>query len=690
MFPVQLRPFFPRFVPSVPGCCTFLLSFLLALTLPLSVRAQDGTQAPYPQADGTYPPEVPAAAAPAHVSLVDGAATVERDGQSQPATVNAPFVPGDRLRTTTGRAELIFADGSVLDVDQYSAVDLQAPALIRLASGRVMLFVSGAGNQASSAARYQIDTPVASARADGPGEYRIAVVNGRNGLEAELAVLRGTGSLATERGAGPVRAGERSIARDAEAPSYPQGFNSARFDAFDQWAMARRDERIGSVSPQYLPPDLQMYGGTFDRYGSWEYSSPYGNVWYPTVAPDWRPYYYGSWAPYQPWGWTWIGLDYWAWPTHHFGRWGFARSRWFWIPGRTWSPAWVEWAGAPGFVSWCPLGFNGRPVFAFSLGFASRWNGWTVLPRGSFEGFRRVDRFAVAPHLVPTSTPFVVGHRAPVAIPRTAHAQNVTVPPGAGGARPRFNEGSNQGFNQGFRPQGNTAISSGVNAQDTRAVPRAGVTPPSAVGHQLKQPLPDGFRTPAYTGAPQRGVYQVGPHVNASGTVPQAVPRTAPRTVPQGVPRTAPQTVPQGVPRASAPVQRSVPQPAGPIQRAVPRSYEPQPRQYEPRAYQPGYQPQRSYQAPAYQAPAYQPRPYQTPPRVEPAPPAHMPSMPAPRTAPAPMAGPRSSGSYAAPSGGSHAAPSGGGHSAPSGAPSGGGAHASHANGGSSGGGHRR
>ena len=43
--------------------------------------------------------DVPVQAAPAYIAAVDGAAEVERDGTLEPATINAPFVPGDRLRT---------------------------------------------------------------------------------------------------------------------------------------------------------------------------------------------------------------------------------------------------------------------------------------------------------------------------------------------------------------------------------------------------------------------------------------------------------------------------------------------------------------------------------------------------------------------------------------------------------------
>ena len=50
-------------------------------------------------------------------------------------------------------------------------------------------------------------------------------------------------------------------------------------------------------------------------------------------------------------------------PTHHYGRWGLsAAGAWFWIPSAGWGAAWVNWAVAPGYVGWCPLGWNNRPV----------------------------------------------------------------------------------------------------------------------------------------------------------------------------------------------------------------------------------------------------------------------------------------------------------------------------------------
>ena len=151
---------------------------------------------------------------------------LESEGQAQSAAAGEPFLPGDRLRTTRGRVEVLFPDGSALDLDQFGVLDLQSPMLFRLTEGRVMLVVAGSSDP-SRTVRYQIDTPVASATTNGPGEYRIALLSAPGGPEIELAVFRGSTSLSTEQGSTTAGAGERTLARDLAAPSYPFPFNSA-------------------------------------------------------------------------------------------------------------------------------------------------------------------------------------------------------------------------------------------------------------------------------------------------------------------------------------------------------------------------------------------------------------------------------------------------------------------------------
>ncbi|HVL65933.1 MAG TPA: DUF6600 domain-containing protein [Vicinamibacterales bacterium] len=370
------------------------------------------------------PPDAADAQAPAHISLVEGSAILEREGERDESPRNMPLLAGDRVRTRAGRVEILFADGSTLHLDQHSAVDLQSDDLLRLLEGRIRLSIPGPAREVA----YRIDGPHGWTQIFEPGEYRVALVNGPRGSELEVAVLRGRAELANEAGRTPLRAGERAFARADAAPSYAYVVNSASWDAFDRWSEARRDERR-AASAHYLPSEVRPYAASFDRYGYWRDEPTYGRVWYPRVEPDWRPYYRGRWVLLRPYGWTWVAHDPWGWPTHHYGRWGYSTAGWFWIPGRTWGAAWVSWAYAPGYVSWCPLGWNNRPVVQINIINVRRgydpWRAWTVVPHRHF-GVGYVHRHVVqAVHLDDrVRSSFTYRERAPeitgYAVPRSS------------------------------------------------------------------------------------------------------------------------------------------------------------------------------------------------------------------------------------------------------------------------------
>jgi hypothetical protein len=331
----------------------------------------------------------------AHVSYADGTVIVEHDATSEEVEANTPLLTGDRIRTEAGRAEITFGDGSLVHLDERTTLDLLSDSLVRLLAGRVTL-VTGSG----LAGQFQLDAAAASVRTLSPGEYRVSLLSRGDGGDLELAVTRGAAELIGDTTSLTLRAGERAVASLGTAPAGPWPFNSAQFDAFDAWSQARLDARRGPTSYQHLPPDLRTYAGSFDTYGTWGYEPTYGYVWYPRVDHGWRPYYHGRWKHYRRFGWTWIGGPRWAWPTHHYGRWGMTSvGGWFWIPGRHWGPAWVHWGVAPGYVSWCPLGFDNRPVFGFWTAgrrfHHSPWRGWTVIHRSHFGHRGHVRAFAL-------------------------------------------------------------------------------------------------------------------------------------------------------------------------------------------------------------------------------------------------------------------------------------------------------
>jgi hypothetical protein len=421
---------------------------------------------------------------PAHLSIIEGQAYVDREGRSDPAIANLPLLDGDRLRTTDGRLEVILPDGSLLHVDRDTTVDVMATDLLRLLGGRVYIVARGARDP-QRAVRYQVDAPVASVQTGGPGEFRVWSAETARGREVELAVFRGVATIASNHGAEELRAGERSIVRDGMAPSAPQYFNSARWDDFDRWSAAQREQHLGTVSAQYLPSELAAYASTLDQYGTWRYEPEEGAVWYPAVASDWRPYSVGYWRTYPAWGSFWIGGDAWGWPTHHYGYWGFSLSLgWYWRPATIWGPAWVSWAYSPGYVSWCPLGRFGYPVFGhFGIrghhggNHVDPWRGWTVMPRQHYGMSTPVHRVAVDGRRLDPGVrgAFTPGRPGPGAGPERGGPR-----PGASGiAVPRYAAGGSVAVPRGSatraapRP-GSSSAPAGPTS--TEAVPRAGGT----------------------------------------------------------------------------------------------------------------------------------------------------------------------------------------------------------------------
>ncbi len=453
-----------------------------------------------------------AAAPPAYLAMVEGTATLERDGDVQPAVRNMPFVPGDRLRTEAGRVEIDFPDGTTIEVDSYSEVEAVSPTRVRVLAGSI-----------------------------------------------------------------------DHVTRRAETPA----------------------------SAAYLPQDLQRYGSTLDQNGSWQIAAPYGYVWYPTVAPSWRPYYYGSWSAVPSYGWTWVGLDAWSWPTHHYGRWGHARNAWFWIPGRNWSNAWVSWGIATDYVGWCPLGFDGRPVFALSAGGPQPWAGWTMMARSDF-GSRAAyaHNYSVDSRYFDARTPFIETSRAPVAVPRV-RARVDSRESGVDRRDSRRVESRDPRRVERGESVDRREPSAGNRDRGTArdavvppaapagfAVPRGSVPQPRPTTNDYRPPTND-YQPPTNDYRPPPGGYQ--PPIAGSRPVERLAPASAasreravppqrtapPGAVPPGfvpqeraVPRTAP---PGAVPPGAVPSERPAPPqraaPAGaappgavPQERAVPRA----------------------------------------------------------------------------------------------------------------------
>ncbi|HEY7450400.1 MAG TPA: DUF6600 domain-containing protein [Vicinamibacterales bacterium] len=496
-------------------------------------------------------PEPAPPAPPAHVAFVDGAATLERDGEVDSVESGIPLVDGDRLETTSGRLELLFEDGSTVYVDEFSRLDVLSARFLRLVTGRLTFEVSNIGAVPASVL-YELDTPAASVALSSPGEYRIVAqedrfrgVGGAGAVEPTVTtveVVRGTVTLTSDVGRTDLRAGEQSTVRNGEPPGFPVRFNSAQWTPFGHWVELRRSERREvSASRPYLPSDVQAYATEFDRNGTWGVEPEVGTVWYPTVGGGWRPYYNGRWSWIPRYGWTWVGHDAWSWPTHHYGRWGLnTRGSWYWIPGRQWSPAAVSWAVGSSFVSWCPLGFNGQPVVGFSNGPSYVYNrvfdpdfAWTTIPGHAFGTPVVAGRIAFA------GRRWVDQHREPYVLQHYA-------PRGRGGNRFTSRRGGPEFTSRrpgpGQGPRGNRVGPEGqrldvpgrnqaaVDPPTRYAVPRSSIgmpatsLPPAGQRPDVSRPrvmTPRGVFTPTPAPSPQIGIGSPFPPMPGPGALPQ-------------------------------------------------------------------------------------------------------------------------------------------------------------------------
>ena len=383
-----------------------------------------------------------------YIRMMTGDATVAtRWNGSVEARRNMPVSVGDEISVSPGgRVEIGLADGNALflgggsqatfdslsdqqgEEDQFSA--------IRLSDGDAVLAAMGSSEEEIP----RVDTDDAAVYLAAGARVR---VNSDPRRGTVVIVRAGTAQVRTRTGTYDVKAGQYLTARGDEEPETGRGTFSR--DRFDIWVADRLGtvEESRTASARYVSDEYTGDVAALDGYGDWEYDSSYGGeVWSPRVDTDWSPYSYGSWY-YTPAGMTWWSYDPWGWYPFHYGNWFFAaaRHRWCWAPGSVYSPAWVYWAYAPGYVGWCPTGYYSlfspwhdryyrqwglaaRANLSFSLHgtFATRrvdFQGWNFTGAGSFgaplarmnvvPGSRIADRLGT--QVAISSQPIVVNAR---------------------------------------------------------------------------------------------------------------------------------------------------------------------------------------------------------------------------------------------------------------------------------------
>jgi hypothetical protein len=331
----------------------------------------------------------------ARISLMNGQVSVQRgdSGDWVSGVVNAPLIAGDRVATAeNSRAEVQFDSSNMLRMGANAEIHLT-----QLEAARYQLeFAKGILTYRvlrPTEASVEIDTPSVSVRPSRVGTYRISV---NDAGETHVTARSGSVEVFSPNGSQTVSAGQTLIARGDPADPEYQIVAAVGYDEWDRWSDSRDRALTQSGSPQYVGPGVS---GTedLDGYGTWTNVDGYGEVWRPTVPPDWAPYQYGRWVWLDWYGWTWVSNDPWGWAPYHYGRWFYqANYGWLWYPGMRG----VRHYWSPGLVAFFGFGAGG-----FNLGFGFGYGnvGWVPLApyevfspwwgRGYYGGFNRNVNF---------------------------------------------------------------------------------------------------------------------------------------------------------------------------------------------------------------------------------------------------------------------------------------------------------
>ena len=327
-------------------------------------------QTPDPQSHVTDPP-----ARAARLQYMDGSISVQPQGTGDwvAGQLNRPLTNSDNVwADKNSRAEISVGTG-LIRIDSETSLTLtnvnENIVQLQLHQGAMNLHVRRLYDNET----YEVDTQNQAFTVMKPGDYRFDVNPETD--QTVITVWRGEGE-STGDGV-PVRIRANQQASFTNGTSLTSDIHEAPgLDAFDEWARSRDNRLDHSASSRYVSPDVVGYED-LDEYGAWRDVPEYGNVWVPSVAPGWAPYYNGNWIWEEPWGWTWVEEEPWGYAPFHYGRWVYTGGFWGWAPG----PIYVRPYYAPALVAWFGGGWGFGGGFGVGFGFGGGL-GWCALGWG--------------------------------------------------------------------------------------------------------------------------------------------------------------------------------------------------------------------------------------------------------------------------------------------------------------------
>ncbi len=306
---------------------------------------------------------------------------VIREGEESPqvAELNFPILPGDTIRTSgIRRCEIQLDTGTIIRLDLNTELKIETIMAKSLSSRRkVTNFLLNKGEMYIMYKKYnypeifQVITPTASTKLSHGTVALIRVVeDGSSDIQVKRGkalVLYGPGEESLES---ETVKKSMSLLISSEHLALP-GEYKQNVD-FELWNDdINKNFEVLHDGMSAVPKPIQRYSRAVvyfaqkysSMYGEWIWDDLYGYVWrtdfndyYP--GGTWQPYYFGQWREVNG-QLFWVPVESWGWVPYHLGLWVWNKNRgWLWIPGSSFSPAWVSWGFFGDYCSWRPWSFT--------------------------------------------------------------------------------------------------------------------------------------------------------------------------------------------------------------------------------------------------------------------------------------------------------------------------------------------
>jgi Family of unknown function (DUF6600)/FecR protein len=343
------------------------------------------------------------------LSYIEGGVQISRGaGQNyEKAIVNLPITEGAKVKTSDGRAEVEFEDGSTLRIVADSTIEFSQLSLrdsgakvsaVKVTSGTAYVNFTGSKDDEFSV-RFE-DKKIALARA-----AHLRVILGDE--DSSVAVFKGLVQVDSPSGMIDLKKNQ-TVRFDLDSNQYKVAKNIQE-TPYDSWDDQQNEYHTRYAAKSYNSYSPYAYGTTdLSYYGNFFNAPGYGMMWQPYLTgAGWDPFMDGAWAFNSGFGFGWVSAYPWGWTPYHSGTWVFLPGYgWAWQPGG----AWNNWYSQP-VVRNAPKSFtaphaptSGTSTVVVNRGLGSTFAGNKLLvrnnsaglgvPRGQFQNMAKISQKA--------------------------------------------------------------------------------------------------------------------------------------------------------------------------------------------------------------------------------------------------------------------------------------------------------